>query len=684
MATKLKNISRNRLTKIIVFALSVLMLWLATSDMGYFLFENKNNNISLMTETLFADNFFETSSVQRKAMNSVYYAIETATGEVIPKDWSKNFALLEYRVTDENGDLIMSTDPNRPEDYFRTGNYIVFSDGTITEAGGKLPVSVLSSYHYTSEYSAIISFPDEFWGEDLTNFNVYKHTMANFIGIEARRLAVFLICVIYLIIVAGRKPEDEKIHTTFPDNLWSEIHLFALMMLILAGCMVFVFVIEAYTPYMTTSTFNLTMVLCNIGIILVYSLFMWVFLSLIRKIKAKAFIKCSCIGWCWGKIKAVFKVVFTFMGEFIRNFTGVEFKDVHFAAGFHKIQVRFVTISILMFIAFCFSVFFAIATWGVTQFFWVMTCIAIVILEAFFIWHYIRKTTRYAQSMARLLVQIDKVSSGNLDYYAGIDEGDPLVDSSDKLANISEGLSEALEEQMKGERMKIELITNVSHDLKTPLTSIISYIDLLKKEEMNDAAKDYVNILAQKADRLKGIVSDLFDLAKTNSGNAQLDIKPLDFTKLTNQILGDMEDKITESGMKIKLNLPDSPAVITADGKKLSRALQNVLDNALKYSLNGSRIYIDLVKNEGNAILSVKNTSSYEMDFTADEIMQRFVRGDKNRSSDGSGLGLSIAQSFTQVSGGSFDVMIDGDQFKTVFTFPLTDEKMNSGSGDII
>ena len=237
---------------------------------------------------------------------------------------------------------------------------------------------------------------------------------------------------------------------------------------------------------------------------------------------------------------------------------------------------------------------------------------------------------------------------------------------------------------MKGERMKIELITNVSHDLKTPLTSIISYIDLLRKEEMNDVAKDYVNILSHKADRLKGIVSDLFDLAKTNSGNAQLEIKPLDFSRLTHQLLADMEDKIAESGMKIKLNLPDSPAVITADGKKLSRALQNVVDNALKYSLSGSRIYIDLVKNEGNAILSVKNTSSYEMDFTADEIMQRFVRGDKNRSSDGSGLGLSIAQSFTQVSGGSFDVMIDGDQFKTVFTFPLTDEQMNSESGDII
>ena len=682
MATKLKNISRNRLTKIIVFTLSLLMLWLAVNDMGHFLFENKNNNISLMTETLFADNFFETSSVQRKAMTSVYYAIETATGEARPENWSKDFSSLEYRVTNENGDVIATSNPSQTENYFRTGNYIVFSDGTITEAGGKLPVSVLHSDYYMSEYSAIICFPDEFWGEDLTNFNVYKHTMSGFTGMEVRRLAVFIICVVFLIMVAGRKPEDEKIHTAFPDNLWSEVHLFSLMMLILAGCMVFILAIDVSSPYMTTSTFNLTMVLCNAGIIVVYALFMWIFLSLVRKIKARTFIKSTCLGWMWGKLKKICGNISNFCKEFFRNFTGVEFRDVHFAAGFHKIQVRFIAISVIMAILISLCTVFMFAPYD--GFIFLLAALFLAVIECVIIWHYIKKTTRYSQSMARLLVQIDKVSSGNLDYDAGIGEDDYLIESSTKLANITEGLSHALAEQMKGERMKIELITNVSHDLKTPLTSIISYIDLLKKEEMNDVAKDYVNILSHKADRLKGIVSDLFDLAKTNSGNAQLEIKPLDFSRLTHQLLADMEDKIAESGMKLKLNLPDSPAVITADGKKLSRALQNVVDNALKYSLSGSRIYIDLVKNEGNAILSVKNTSSYEMDFTADEIMQRFVRGDKNRSSDGSGLGPSIAQSFTQVSGGSFDVMIDGDQFKTVFTFPLTDEQMNNESGDII
>lgn len=307
-----------------------------------------------------------------------------------------------------------------------------------------------------------------------------------------------------------------------------------------------------------------------------------------------------------------------------------------------------------------------------------------VIIWLYVSYLHVKKSHKLAQSMTRLLIQIDKVSSGELEYDAGIEEGDFLSESSHKLANIGEGLNKALSEQLKSERMKIELITNVSHDLKTPLTSIISYIDLLKKEELSDVAGDYVNILAQKADRLKGIVSDLFDLAKTNSGNIELHLEPLDLAKLTRQLLADMDDKISASHFTVKTNLPLSPAVIKADGKKLSRALQNVLDNALKYSLDGSRIYVDLITDDDCARLTVKNTASYEMNFTAEEISQRFVRGDKTRSTDGSGLGLSIAQSFTEVLGGEFKVLIDGDQFKTVFTFPLCDEDISVQTADII
>ncbi len=240
---------------------------------------------------------------------------------------------------------------------------------------------------------------------------------------------------------------------------------------------------------------------------------------------------------------------------------------------------------------------------------------------------------------------------------------------------INKGFNESLEEQMKSERMKIELVTNVSHDLKTPLTSIISYVDLLSKEEnLSETARDYIKVLSEKSDRLKNIVSDLFDLAKSNSGDINLHLETIDMKTLIEQILGDIEDDIERAGNKIKLKLPESSIEIVADSNRLYRVIQNVLDNALKYALNGTRIFIEMEKREGRGIVTIKNTSSYEIDFTAEEILQRFNRGDKARTADGSGLGLSIAESFTNVSGGSFKVDIDGDTFKVIISFPLASE----------
>ncbi len=228
-------------------------------------------------------------------------------------------------------------------------------------------------------------------------------------------------------------------------------------------------------------------------------------------------------------------------------------------------------------------------------------------------------------------------------------------------------------EASRSEKTKTELITNVSHDLKTPLTSIIGYVDLLKNEEMSDVARDYVKILEQKSHNLKDIIADLFVLSKSESGSMDINIEVIDLKKLVNQTLADMDDKIRDSEMQIKTKLPEEGVYIKADGKKLYRVLQNLIDNALKYSLQGTRIFIDLdlsIDNKG--IFKIKNTSSYEMDFTKEEITSRFVRGDKSRSKEGSGLGLAIAESFTTVLGGEFDIKIDGDVFSVEIKFPMT------------
>lgn len=251
-----------------------------------------------------------------------------------------------------------------------------------------------------------------------------------------------------------------------------------------------------------------------------------------------------------------------------------------------------------------------------------------------------------------------------------------IYPAAQNLNSIQEGMETAVTEMMKSERMKIDLITNVSHDLKTPLTSIISYIDLLnKEEELPEHVNDYITILTQKSEHLKNLIQDLFDLSKASSNNLALDMEKIDLARLIKQALADMEEPITASGLVFRVNIPDEPVYITSDGKKLYRILENLIMNALKYSLSGSRVFIDLTVDSNEVTATIKNTANYEMNFAEDEILQRFVRGDESRSSEGSGLGLSIAQTFTEICGGSFSVKIDGDLFKVELRF-----KTESGS----
>lgn len=256
-----------------------------------------------------------------------------------------------------------------------------------------------------------------------------------------------------------------------------------------------------------------------------------------------------------------------------------------------------------------------------------------------------------------------------------VPEKSPAYGMTNNLNNISDGIKTAVDKQVQSERMKVELVTNVSHDLKTPLTSIISYIDLLSAEEMSPAARDYVTIISQKSDRLKSMVSDLFDLAKATS-HTDVSNEEIDAVILTQQVIGDMADKIAQSGMEVRTDIKVQAAPITAEGRKLYRVLQNLIDNALKYSMAGTRIYVILDNDDTSTHISVKNISAEEMNFTPEEITERFTRGDRSRTTEGNGLGLSIAKSFTEACGGQFEVVIDGDMFTANVILPL-DTKQN-------
>lgn len=268
-----------------------------------------------------------------------------------------------------------------------------------------------------------------------------------------------------------------------------------------------------------------------------------------------------------------------------------------------------------------------------------------------------------------LMKQISAIHNGNLTTPLSEPENIEFSEAVQDLNDIQYGMEIALKEQMQSEQLKVELVSNVSHDIKTPLTSIISYVDLLKQEDLPENLKDYVKILDDKAQRLKAMVQDVFDISKAASGQLNIHLEQLDFGKLLEQTLADMQETISLSSFSIKTDIPPVPIYILADGQRLYRVFQNLIQNALQYSLENSRIYISL-KSEGNfAAVSIKNTSKSEIDENINYI-ERFVRGDNSRSDGGSGLGLSIAQSFTQACNGNFSVETIADLFVVTVEFP--------------
>ncbi|MDU7115195.1 MAG: HAMP domain-containing sensor histidine kinase [Peptoniphilus harei] len=283
-----------------------------------------------------------------------------------------------------------------------------------------------------------------------------------------------------------------------------------------------------------------------------------------------------------------------------------------------------------------------------------------MILFGIFIYYILMKNIN---EVARISRESSEIVKGN--YKKNIAKNGGLYDGIvDNFNNIGENLDLAIEDAVKSERLKTELITNVSHDLKTPLTSIINYSDLLSKDDnTEDEVKEYSKIINEKSNKLKVLIEDLFEVSKATSNNIELDRQELDFNSLVQQSIGEWEDKIKENNIEIISNLPEEKVMLKIDGQKFSRVLDNLFSNISKYALENSRVYVDLLEEDG-VKLTIKNISKYPLNISAEELMERFTRGEKSRTTSGSGLGLSIASSFVRAHGASFDIDIDGDLFK--------------------
>lgn len=300
---------------------------------------------------------------------------------------------------------------------------------------------------------------------------------------------------------------------------------------------------------------------------------------------------------------------------------------------------------------------------------WVGRGLGILLIIGYSVWLF-NNAVELLEKVRALNAASRQLAKGNFDVTLPEDMG-ILSSFAKNLNRIKEGFKVAVEKEVKSQNMKAQLISNVSHDLKTPLTSIITYVDLLKKEDLDpETRKEYIDILDKKSKRLQVLIEDLFEASKASTGNIELNLEHLDVIALLRQTLGEMEEKINQTTLKIRTNLPEHKIICNLDGARTFRVFENVLSNILKYSMPNSRVYIDAVEDEKSVDLIFKNISAYEMNFDPSEITERFIRGDKSRHTEGSGLGLAIAKSLVELQGGSLNIDVDGDLFKLTITFP--------------
>lgn len=280
---------------------------------------------------------------------------------------------------------------------------------------------------------------------------------------------------------------------------------------------------------------------------------------------------------------------------------------------------------------------------------------------------------RNANQTDRIHEAVNKLAAGETSYKVDVEQFDSLeADLAEGLNRISEGLETALAEQVKSERLKADLITNVSHDIKTPLTSIINYVGLIKREKIdNPTIQRYLEVLDQKSQRLKTLTEDLVEASKASSGNIKLEMAHIDLVELVQQTNGEFEEKFIMSRLNLISSLPNEVLLIEADGRRLWRVLENLYNNACKYAMENTRVYVGVEDIDNYAVFSIKNISASPLNISPDELTERFVRGDVSRTTEGSGLGLSIAKSLTTLQGGELRLTIDGDLYKAEVIFPI-------------
>ena len=487
------------------------------------------------------------------------------------------------------------------------------------------------------------------------NEAVFKAEFGSAFRFALIALAVIALCVLYLMLRAGRRHDDDALHMLPLDRIFTllrtAINLGLCVLLGWAWCMMLGWMDD--NSMRGAPMFTL---LALIAAAAMASLIDWI-LYVVRHIKAHTLLKNLFLVWLIRKIRTWHKAYRDAHPK--KEKLPVEYADLYKDAKKRVLLFGFLPNAVLGILV----VFFMASE------VWFLAVPLLFVIFGYDVWLAVY-VLRYAYRVRAGIEAVHRIRGGDYDVHLAVDEQSPaLAVFARDVNSINDGLRIAVSNAIKDEHMRTELITNVSHDLKTPLTSIINYVDLLSRCDIQDeTAKEYLAVLGEKSERLKKLIEDLVEASKASSGNIRVDLVDLRLAELANQIAGEYEDAFRERSLEL-ITSADSDVVVRADSKLCYRVLDNLMNNVKKYAMPGTRVYLSLTQEDTWGVLTLLNVSQTQLNIPVEELMERFVRGDASRSTDGSGLGLSIAQNLCELQGAKLELSISGDLFTAKVKF---------------
>ena len=691
----MKKVVRSPILKGIAFALCLVCVALATLTAGnalqwfYEQSEQRGGNDVYLLESS-----FEQSEMLNYGFLNAFYSIDRAMDDQTTQEQLNQYVKENGFVGDyyaKVGDKVCKNTDLTLEEAMQSPYYLVVTPGDyqtnlMQVSGYDIPEIWLSQYEYnyytdeenlsvTAERTPLHQEGDCIlmrltqdqanslqagWleGQDVFNTALMRVIVLFFVALAA---------YLYLLYFTGRRAEDEQVHMVLIDRLYVEFNL-AIILGVAIGTALLVVVGIDEAAYSGIS-FSMMTYLLTALLVCAFAVVMELILSLVRNLKNHTFVQRSfilrAVRWCWRTAGRIVRWAIDLCKKFW-HFIGRGRKGL-WRKVFQDYKTRNVLLILLVYsavLAVLGMMFGVMIDYGTALFMFLFGVLWFILAVAFLV--------KRLDGFERIVEALKRLRTGELtDKLTDMPTG-VLSTMAEDINSLGDGMQNALQNAIRAERMKSELITNVSHDLKTPLTSILNYSDLLCQEHLTpEEANDYAKIIHQKSMRLKNLTSDLFDISKVQSGAEQMQCERIDACTLVRQALGEQDKAIAESRLTLKVNIPDHEVPIWADGKKMSRVMENLIGNCIKYAMSGTRVFVTVSEQEREAVIELKNIANYEMDFDAGEITERFVRGDAARTTEGSGLGLAIAKSYVEACGGALAVEVDGDLFKVRITFPV-------------